>query len=204
MAAAVVATIAFTVMIPSDIRLFPFWLVPSIEALLLVALIVGDPGKIDRRSTQLRAFSIALVGVLAIAALVSTVLLVIALIDDNGKLSSAGALLAAGGIVWACNVLAFALLYWELDGGGAARRAHGMPSDPDFAFVQQVNPDLAPPRWRPLFVDYFYLSVTNATAFSPTDTMPLKPWAKMGMALQAVSSILILGLVIARAVNVLQ
>ena len=66
MAAAVVATIAFTLMIPSDIRLFPFWLVPSIEALLLVALIVGDPGKIDRRSTQLRAFSIALVGLLAV------------------------------------------------------------------------------------------------------------------------------------------
>ena len=83
-------------------------------------------------------------------------------------------------------------------------RAHGVHPEPDFAFVQHVNPDLATPGWRPLFVDYFYLSVTNATAFSPTDTMPLAPWAKMAMALQAVSSILILGLVIARAVNVLQ
>jgi len=204
MAAAVVATIVFTMLIPSDIRLFPFWLVPSVEALLLVALIAGDPGTINKRSKQLRVFSIVLVGLLAVAALVSTVLLVIALIDGNGKLNSAASLLAAGGIVWACNVLAFALLYWEIDGGGAAMRVHERPAYADFAFVQHVNPDLAPPGWRPRFVDYFYLSVTNATAFSPTDTMPLTPRAKMAMALQAVSSILILGLVIARAVNVLQ
>ena len=65
-----------------------------------------------------------------------------------------------------------------------------------------MNPELAPKGWRPQFVDYLYLGFTNATAFSPTDVMPLVPWAKIAMAVQSVISLAILGLVIARAVNV--
>ena len=72
----------------------------------------------------------------------------------------------------------------------------------DLAFPQQMNPNLAPPQWRPSFVDYLYLGFTNATAFSPTDAMPLAPWAKIAMAVQALISLVILGLVIARAVNI--
>ena len=100
------------------------------------------------------------------------------------------------------NIIAFALLYWELDGGGAAERAH-RPSSRivDLAFPQQMNPSLAPAHWRPRFIDYLYLGFTNATAFSPTDAMPLAPWAKITMALQALISLVILGLVIARAVK---
>jgi len=93
------------------------------------------------------------------------------------------------------------LLYWELDGGGAAARAHEPPRYPDLAFPQQLNPIIGPPDWRPRFVDYVYLSFTNSTAFSPTDVMPLVPWAKLAMAVQATISLAILGLVIARAVN---
>jgi hypothetical protein len=77
-----------------------------------------------------------------------------------------------------------------------------MPRYPELGFPQLLNPHVAPPGWRPRFVDYLYLGFTNATAFSPTDVMPLVPWAKVAMALQSVISLTILGLVIARAVNV--
>jgi hypothetical protein len=105
--------------------------------------------------------------------------------------------------VWISNNIAFALLYWELDGGGAAARAYGLPLHPDLAFPQQLNPHVAPPDWRPRFIDYLYLGYTNATAFSPTDVMPLVPWAKITMTVQSAISLSILGLVVARAVNVL-
>jgi hypothetical protein len=74
---------------------------------------------------------------------------------------------------------------------------------PDFAFPQHTSPHLAPPGWRPVFLDYLYLGLTNSIAFSPTDTMPLTHWAKLAMAVQSVASLAVLGLVIARAVNVL-
>jgi hypothetical protein len=112
-------------------------------------------------------------------------------------------LLAAAAIVWVSNNIAFALLYWELDSGGAAERAHGLRAHPDLAFPQQLNPDIAPANWRPRFIDYLYLGFTNATAFSPTDAMPLAPWAKIAMTVQAAISLVVLGLVVARAANIL-
>src|SRR4029079_13047843 len=114
---------------------------------------------------------------------------------------SASELLQAGTIVWASNNIAFALLYWELDGGGAAARAHDLPVAHGFAFPQQLNPAVGPPDWRPRFIDYLYLGFTNATAFSPTDAMPLAPWAKISMTGQSLISLALLALVIARAVN---
>ena len=203
MAAAVVATMVLTVLLPDDLRLAPRWLLPTLEGLLLVALIAGDPGRISRRSTALRALSVALISVLALSAIWSTVQLIDDLVHGGPETSSASALLQAGGNVWACTVLAFSLLYFELDCGGAAARVERMPSSPDLAFPQQLNPEVSDPGWRPRYVDYFYLGVTNSMAFSPTDVMPLAAWAKLTMAVQSVVSLLILGLVVARAVNVL-
>lgn len=202
MVGAIIAAIVLTVLLPDDIRLGPQWVLPSIEALLLVAVIAADPRSVTRRSRELRALSIGLVSVLVIGALWSTVLLIDDLIHGGPETNSAGELLAAGSIVWVSNSIAFALLYWELDGGGAAARAHHLPLHLDLAFPQQLNPRIGPPGWQPRFVDYLYLSFTNSTAFSPTDVMPLVPWAKIAMAVQAVVSLGILGLVIARAVNV--
>lgn len=176
---------------------------PVVEGLLLLALIAGDPGRIDRRTTFLRAVSITLVGALALSAVWSTVHLVDDLIHGGRETDSASRLLQAGGTVWVCTVLAFSLLYYELDSGGAAARAHHMHPTPALAFPQQLNPELAAADWRPRFIDYLYLGITNATAFSPTDVMPLAPWAKIVMSVQALLSLLILGLVVARAVNVL-
>src|SRR5262245_27683570 len=168
MAVAVVATMALTLFMPDSLRIFPRWVVPAIEGLLLVALIIGDPGKIDRRSSGLRIVSIALVAVLVAGALLATGQLIGDLIDGGGVTNSAGELLAAGAIVWFANVIAFSIVYWELDGGGPAARAHRLPAHPDLAFPQHMNPNLAPPNWRPVFFDYLYLGFTNATAFSPT------------------------------------
>jgi hypothetical protein len=202
MAAAVVAAIVLTILLPRDQRLLPAWVLPLIEGFLLVALIAGDPGAIDRRSKVLRGLSIALVSILALSALVATARLIDVLITGGQQTNSASDLLEAGSIVWVSNILAFALLYWELDSGGAAARAHHTRADVDFAFPQQMNPELAPADWSPRFVDYLYLAFTNATALSPTDAMPIAHWAKLAMMVQSVSSLAILGLVIARAVNV--
>jgi hypothetical protein len=202
MAGAVLAAIVLTILLPDAIRVGPRWLLPLIEGVLLVILILGDPGRISRRSRELRTVSIVLVSVLVLATLWSTGQLIDDLIHGGPETNSADELLAAGTAVWFSNIIAFALLYWEVDGGGAAARAHQVPDHADFAFPQQSNPRLARPNWRPLFVDYLYLAYTNATAFSPTDVMPLAPWAKLTMAVQSFISIAILGLVIARAVNV--
>jgi uncharacterized membrane protein len=201
-AGAVLAAIVLTVLLPDGERVGPGWLLPAIELVLLAAIVAGDPGRISRHSRLLRGLSIALVTVLVLGALSSTLLLIDALIHGGPETNSASALLLAGTTVWVSNNLAFALLYWELDGGGAAARAYRLLRHPHFAFPQQQNPALAPPGWRPRFVDYLYLGFTNALAFSPTDVMPLVPWAKVAMAVQSLISMGILALVVARAVNV--
>ena len=204
MAGAVIAVIILTLLLPRTLIVHPRWGVPIVEGILLIAVIIGDPGKIDRRSRPVRALSITLIVILVATTLWCTIQLIRQLIAGGPATQSGGALLAAGGIVWVSNCIAFGLLYWELDSGGPAVRAHGLPAHPDFAFPQQLSPELAPADWRPRFVDYLYLGFTSATAFSPTDAMPLRPWNKLAMMAQSVVSLTLLGLVIARAVNVLR
>jgi hypothetical protein len=180
-----------------------FWVVPIAEGILLLVLIAADPGRINRRSRPLRILSILLLGVLVAAGLFGTVSLVDDLIHGGVETQAAGPLLAAGSLVLLGNVIAFSFVFWELDAGGPAVRAHRAPDHPDFAFPQQLQPAISPVGWRPQFIDYLYLSTTNTFALSPTDVMPLAPWAKIAMAVQSVSSLLIIGLVLARAVNVL-
>jgi hypothetical protein len=202
MAGAIIAAIALTALLPDPVRLGPTWLIPGLEALLLIAIVAADPGRITRRSRELRVLSIALVGLLVFNSLWSTALLLDELIGGGSTTKDATALLSAGVTVWVSNNLAFSLLFWELDGGGAAARTLEPPLHPDFAFPQQLNPQFAPRGWQPMFIDYLYLGFTNSLAFSPTDVMPLVHWTKVSMGLQALISFSIVGLVIARAVNV--
>lgn len=204
MAAAVVVAMVLTVLLPDSLRLAQPWVLPTISGLLLVALLAGDPGQISRRTTELRIASVALIVVLSLGAIWSTVQLVDDILGDGPETDSATELLQASTCVWLGTVIACALLYFELDCGGAAARAERMPRSPDLAFPQQLNPEVSPQGWRPLFHDYLYLGLTNATAFSPTDVMPLVPWAKAVMSIQALTSLVIIGLVVARAVNVLR
>jgi hypothetical protein len=201
---AVVAVIAMTLLLPHDLVAHPRWGVPLLEGLLLVAVIIADPGKIDLVSPRVRALSITLITLLVGTTLWCTTQLIIELIRGGPATQSGGTLLAAGGLVWLSNCLSFGLLYWELDSGGPAVRAHGLRAHPDFAFPQQLSPEIAPEHWRPRFVDYMYLGFTSATAFSPTDAMPLRAWNKIAMMAQSAISLVLLGLVIARAVNVLR
>jgi uncharacterized membrane protein len=202
-AGAVVAVMVLTVLMPDELRVAPTWLLLVLEAALLLALIVADPGRIDRHSDRLRLAAIALVTVLVLSSLVATYLLIGDLIHGGEETNSATDLLEAGAFVWVSNNIAFALLYWELDGGGSAARTRDWPHRTvDLAFPQDLNPHVAGEAWLPRFIDYLYLGFTNATAFSPTDTMPLVPWAKIAMTIQSLVSLAILGLVVARAVNV--
>ena len=113
------------------------------------------------------------------------------------------ALLASGAAIWGTNIIAFALWYWELDRGGPAARALGHRPHPDFLFPQMTTPDVSDPDWEPRFADYLYVSFTNATAFSPTDTMPLSRWAKLAMMIQSVIALATVAMVLARAINIL-
>jgi uncharacterized membrane protein len=182
----------------------PRWLLPIIEVAFLVAIAVADPGRIDRRSRAVRQVRRVFILLLVLGAAWATAALIDDLLHGGAETNSATALLRAGSIVWVDTVLTFAFLYWELDGGGPGERAHEPAVYPDLAFPEQLNPRVAPPGWRPELIDYLYLGLTNALAFSPTDVMPLARWAKGAMGLQSVISLLILGLVIARAVNILK
>jgi hypothetical protein len=191
--------IAARVWLPSGAAVRVPWLVPSIEALLLVVLLAGPAG-LAERTPWVRRAAIALVIVLVAAALWATVLLVYDLIKGTGVTQSASKLLASGGLVWLGNNLSFALPYWLIDSGGPiARIRRTIPVD--FAFTQQMSPELAPRGWRPLFPDYLHLGFTNATAFSPTDVMPLTYRAKYTMLLQSTVALALFGLIVARAVN---
>ena len=201
MAIAVLVLMGTTVVAPARVG-WVGWAVAGIEGVLLAALIIGDPGRIDRRTRWLRRTGLLLIALMVGEALLFTGLLVYDLVTGSEITSNAPLLLATGAKVWLTNNIAFALLYWQLDGGGPAQRAYGLPDYPDFGFPQLLNPGLAPPDWRPQFHDYLYLSLTTANAFSPTDTPPLVPWAKVAMATQALVSFVLLGLVIARAVNI--
>jgi hypothetical protein len=116
-----------------------------------------------------------------------------------------GANLLDGGIViWGTNLVIFSVWYWELDRGGPVRGAHGgKPMAPDFLFPQMTDPRWKEPGWRPRFGDYLYVSLTNQTAFSPTDTMPLTYRAKLLMGVQGLASLITVGVIVARAVNIL-
>jgi hypothetical protein len=127
-------------------------------------------------------------------------LLVYDLVNGLGVTNSPDQLLASGGVVWLGNNLAFALLYWLIDGGGPTARS-GRTAPVDFAFTQHMSPELAAPGWRPVFLDYLHLGFTNATAFSPTDVMPLTHRAKYSMLVQSTIALALFGLIVARAVN---
>jgi uncharacterized membrane protein len=189
--------------LPSEVFPLAAWMGGPLAVGLLVAVVATDPGRIDRRSGLVRGLSIALTLVLVAVAGAAAVALVVELVDGAPDLQNASTLLMTGALVLIEVTLTFALLYWELDGGGPAGRLHLGRRYPDLAFPEDLNPELARPGWRPTIVDYLYLAFTNSTAFSPTDVMPMQRWMKMLMATQAFISLALLSLVIANAVNIL-
>lgn len=196
-------TIVLQYVLPDKLVLHPHWLLPAISTLLLIALVALGPGRVTLHHPRARTVALALVAVVSVANGWSAVLLAYHIL--NGTIGDkAGPLLASGASVYLTNIVVFALWYWEFDRGGPRVRAEGTRTFPDLMFPQMTDPEMAPKDWEPTFVDYFYVSCTNATAFSPTDTMPMTRWAKMTMLIQSSISLLLVALVIARAVGILQ
>ena len=177
------------------------WFVVGVTVALIVPLALTAPTRRLVHSVPRRTAAIALIAVISAANGASIVVLVHLLV--TGHKVNGHELIIAAIHIWCTNVIAFALWFWQLDSGGpvARRRKIGVPRD--FLFPQQAAPEFAPPNWQPTFLDYLYLSFTNATAFSPTDTMPFTRWAKMLMLAESGASLLLLVMVAARAVNIL-
>jgi uncharacterized membrane protein len=193
--------IALQVTLPERLTVGPSWLVPALEGALLIGLFLSSPKELEHEHTRRRAVAIGLVAIVSAANVFSLVALSKFLLHH--KPANGRELIISGMLIWLTNFLIFSLWYWELDRGGAGRRAAGRDGPPDFLFPQMSDDSVQPRNWRPHFIDYLYVSLTNATAFSPTDTMPLTPSAKVIMGIQAVVSLVTLGLIVARAVNVL-
>lgn len=201
--AAVLVAVVLQWVLPARFTLDPRWLLPGLEIGLLVALTLVNPVRLTREHSAGRVASRLLVVSITGANAVSAGLLAYRLVSGRAG-EDAVVLLASGAAIYLTNVIAFALWYWELDRGGPFARAAGRRAHPDFLFPQMSDPGVADPDWEPLFLDYLYVSFTNATAFSPTDTMPLSRWAKMLMAVQAAVALITVALVVARAVNILK
>jgi uncharacterized membrane protein len=202
MATAVVAATALYVGMPHRGRVPGWWIGPVLQLGLLGILIAQDRGRIDRRSASLHRMMVALLVVMTAGTVLSVVVLAYDILVAL-KGVTATVLLGRGAAIWVENVIVFSLWYWQFDRGGPAERAADAPVPPSFAFPENATPELAPAGWRPTYPDYLYLSFTNATAFSPTDTLPVRRWAKLTMMVQASLSLVIAILVIARAINVL-
>ncbi len=181
------------------------WILPALEGVMLVALVLASPQRLEAPHSLRRILTLGITAVVSIANGIALVLLAHLLLNKDLSSGPQGhSLIIAGSEIWLTNVLLFAFWYWEMDRGGPGLRAGGLDQRPDFLFPQMTDePSALYPGWRPMFVDYLYLSLTNAIAFSPTDTMPLSVQAKLVMGFQSLISLVTIGLVISRAVNIL-
>lgn len=203
MAVAVIAATVLLVITPRHEAVKFWWIFPIIQLVMLGALIIADPGRIDRRSVVLRRVTIALIAVMTVANVLSGIRLIKDIIEGITGITPT-ILLGGGAAIWVTNVIVFSLWFWEMDRGGPTERMLRSAIPPSFIFPEEANTDrVAADGWEPTYPDYLYLAFTNATSFSPTDTMPVRMWAKMTMMLESAISLLIAILVVARAVNIL-
>lgn len=181
------------------------WGLPLAEFVMLVGLLAARPRTVGGAQTHRRHIVFWLLVGLSLFTIGSLVFLNHRLLTGHtGHGTNAGHnLILTGVVLWSTNVLVFALWYWEIDRGGPVRRLRGDQRLPDFLFPQMTDEEFAVKGWRPAMVDYLYLSLTAATAFSPTDALPMTPLAKILMAAEALISLSTVGLVIARAVSIL-
>jgi uncharacterized membrane protein len=201
----VVLVILPQALIPAGDRVGPPLVIPVVEgiALLVLVAIAARPGPVPRgaRSVVLTLFCLLALANAGAAARLAALVLDGHAVD--GVPLTVYRILVAAALVLLTNVVTFALLYWQLDGGGPARRVAEPPPFPDFQFPQTLTEGLAAPGWQPHFGDHLYVAFTNVVAFSPTDTMPLTPRVKALMALQSLISVSVLVVVLSRVINIL-
>jgi uncharacterized membrane protein len=201
----VLAAIGLQVALPERLTAGPVWLVPALEGVLLAGLVIVNRNQIEDEHPRRRRTALGLTAFVTAANIYSLGALTHYLLHHTtaaGR-SEGRDLIVSGMLIWLTNFLIFALWYWEFDRGGPGRRAAGRDGAPDFLFPQMSDDRIEPANWRPQFLDYLYVSLTNATAFSPTDAMPLSPAAKSTMGVQSLVSLVTIGLIVSRAVNIL-
>lgn len=202
----ILAAIGLQVALPERLTVGPTWLIPALEGALLIGMFFATPKQLEGEHPRRRRVAIGLTALVTAANVYSLAALTHFLLHHNSAIKIKGEgreLIVSGMLIWLTNFLIFALWYWEMDRGGPGKRAAGNDGSPDFLFPQMSDDRIEPRNWRPTFIDYLYVSLTNATAFSPTDTMPLSPAAKSTMGVQAVVSLVTIGLIVSRAVNIL-
>ena len=197
----VLVAIGLQLLLPARLTAGPTWLIPALEGALVVGLFATTPRELEGQHSRRRRAALSLIALVTAANIFSLVDLTHLLLHHN--VENGRELIISGMLIWLTNFLIFALWYWEMDRGGPGRRAEGRDAPPDLLFPQMADDRIEPRDWRPKFIDYLYVSLTNATAFSPTDTMPLSPMAKSVMGIQSIVSLVTIGLVVSRAVNIL-
>lgn len=200
---ATLVAIGLMLLLPNRVENHPRGILPGLAVLLLIGVFIAKSVHTERRSRLLRIASLSLIAVMSLSNAASAGRLIVDLVRGEG-VHDPTQLLLTGASIWFTNVIVFGLWYWQFDRGGPVERAAGTQPYPDLMFPQMTSPELAPPDWEPGFVDYLYVSFTNATAFSPTDVMPMTRWAKLTMLIQSAISVVTVALVIARAVNILK
>ncbi len=197
----VMVAIGLQFALPARLTAGPFWLLPALEGVLLLGLFFATPNELEHEHPRRRMGAIGLIAFVTAANIYSLTELSKFLLHHD--VSNGRQLIISGMLIWLTNFLIFALWYWETDRGGPGKRAAAEDGPPDFLFPQMTDDRIEPRDWRPGFIDYLYVSLTNATAFSPTDTMPLSPTAKSIMGVQGLVSLVTIGLIVSRAVNIL-
>ncbi|MEV0738549.1 hypothetical protein AB0I51_21880 [Streptomyces sp. NPDC050549] len=211
--AATLVAIALYLFLPQRLLIAPRYVLPALECLLLIPLVAINPRRLTRQTRAFRVLSLTLVAVIGASNLFALGILVHELVSAGVK--DGRELLVASLQIWLTNIIVFGLAYWELDRGGPVSRTQ-VPRESlplaDFRFSQDENAGAVQEvsdgssktaDWVPTLMDYLYVSVTNSTAFSPTDTMPLSARAKFLMSMESVTALLTSLLVIARAVSIL-
>jgi uncharacterized membrane protein len=197
----VLTAIALQLLLPARLTIGPVWLIPGLEAALLIGMFFATPRELEGEHPVRRRVALGLTAFVSAANIFSLGALTHYLLHHSTP--NARQLIVAGVLIWLTNFLIFALWYWEMDRGGPGKRAAGHDGPPDFLFPQMADDQIEPREWRPKFIDYTYVSLTNAAAFSPTDTMPLTPMAKSIMGIQSLVSLVTIGLIVSRAINIL-
>jgi len=169
----VLATLVLYITLPQTLTLGPSWLVPAVELALLIPLNIAVPHRHSNEQRWQRYASVGLIAIISVANMLSLLFLIGDLLV--GVQRSGSLLILAAIQIWLTNVLIFSLWFWEFDRGGPGQRRGTRVRHPDFLFSQMTAPDVAPAHWKPELIDYLYTAFTNATAFSPTDALPLTP-----------------------------
>ena len=198
----VITLVGLLVAVPGRLRLLPVWMLYATAIVVLVPWLLSSFGR--KHFPRAEPAAMALFFIVAIPSmLVMLVNLVLGVIRGSSGIGGLQ-LFVTSGTLWIANVLIFALVFWYVDRDGPNGRAADAPPLPDWLFPQYgLPPQQAPPQWRPRFVDYLYLALSTATAFSTTDVAPLTARAKRLMMLELSISLVMIVVLGARAINIL-